>query len=260
MLGGLLACSPFACRSVVNKAAFNPDRRALAPNLLPQDVTEAFFQTSDGIQLQSYFLKNQDSEKLVIYFHGNAGNLSHRIPDLQKLHQLGASVLGVSYRGYGSSQGSPSETGIYKDGDAAFKYATEKLGNNEEDIYLFGRSLGTTVAIHTAQGKNIGGMILVSPLTNAQEMGAAAGMGSFSVVAGSAFDNIGKVSNIQCPTLVIHGTADQVIPYSMGVRIHQGLNVPKKLVSLEGAGHNDLSTDFQQQYWKPISGFLNQGI
>jgi fermentation-respiration switch protein FrsA (DUF1100 family) len=257
----LLLCLGFhGCRAVVNRAAFHPDKRSIPVDQLPQGLSEVFIDTEDGIQLQCYLLDHQNSEKIVIYFHGNAGNLSHRIQDLQKLHQMGVSVLGVSYRGYGKSQGSPNEAGVYKDGMAALQYVREDLGYMEKDIYLLGRSIGTTVAIHIAQDKKLAGLVLVTPLTSGKALGLASGMGPFSVVAGSAFNNIGKVDNIKCPVLVLHGTADRVIPYEMGVKIHQLLSGPKKMVTLEGAGHNNLSTDYHQQYWAPISEFLTQGI
>ncbi len=241
--------------------AFHPDCTDIIPeDQLPENVQEIYITTEDNIKLQSYLLPHQVSDKLLIYFHGNGGNIGHRLSDLQEIQRLGINVLGLGYRGYGNSQGKPSEEGIYLDGKATLRYAQEHLGFSTENIFILGRSIGTTVAVNTSQQLDLAGLILVTPLTNAKEHAKATGLGLISFMAGKAFDNIGKIRNMSCPTLVIHGTRDDVIPFSMGQQIYNALTTEKKFATIEGGDHNNLSTEFQALYWKAIGEFISPGL
>lgn len=245
------------CDPVINMMAFHPDTRdGIATDNLPTAVQERFITTRDRIQLQAYFLPEPKSNRLLIYFHGNAGNLSHRLPDLLQIRNMGINTLAVSYRGYGKSQGTPSEEGIYADGEAALEYAVRQLGFPLERIILLGRSIGTTVATHIAQQRKINGLILVTPLTSGKDQATASGLGLISFLAGNAFDNRMKIRQVSCPVLIIHGTSDQVIPYSMGKQLYETANDPKRFVTIPGAGHNNLSTEYSNQYWPTIFQFI----
>ena len=136
-------------------------------------------------------------------------------------------MIGASYRGYGKSDGEPTEEGVYLDGKAIFQYAVEHLGFPKKNIIIFGRSIGTAVAINTAQHQKICRVILVTPLTSGQDQAKAGGFGAISTLAGNSFDNITKLENIESPLLVIHGTNDRVIPYSMGQAIFDRAKVKK---------------------------------
>jgi fermentation-respiration switch protein FrsA (DUF1100 family) len=248
------------CGSLINRMAFHPDKESSIPqDKLPQGVQEIFIDTTDGVKIQSYFIPDKSSKKIVIFFHGNAGNIAHRLVDLLQIRESGVNVLGVGYRGYGKSEGKPNEKGIYRDGESALAYAIAALGFNINDIYIFGRSIGTTVAIHTAQEKDLAGLILVTPLTSGKEQAKAMGLNSIAFLAGGSFNNIEKIQNITCPVLVIHGDADRVIPYRMSVEIYEKIQTEKELITICGAGHNNISADFNPQYWESISGFINKG-
>ena len=247
----------FGCKPVINEFAFHPDtENVISASKLPDEIQEITISTADKVSITSLYLPSTKSDKLLIYFHGNAGNIYHRIPSLLQLHQFGINVIGVSYRGYGKSEGEPSEEGVYLDGKAVFRYAVEQLAFPKENIIILGRSIGTTVAINTAQNKQIGGVILITPLTNGKEQAEAAGLGAISLLAGSSFDNITKIGNIKSPLLVIHGTNDQVIPFSMGKEIFDRAKVKKKFVKIEGANHNNLHDDYGKKYWLPIIRFI----
>ena len=244
------------CNSLINKMTFYPDRDVLPAEQLPADVQEVYFETGDGIKIQAYYLKKPSSRKILIYFHGNAGNISHRLTDLVKIHSFNINVLGISYRGYGKSQGKPSEDGIYMDGNAALEYVTNVLGYDPGSVVVLGRSIGATVAIHISQNINLGGLILVTPLTSAKEHARATGLGWISSLAGNSFNSIEKIGNVICPTLVVHGNKDNVIPIEMGRKIFEKSITEKRFVEIEGAGHNDLSTIYRVMYWPPIREFL----
>ena len=243
------------CSSIINTVAFHPDKRGITSEL-PDNVVEKYIPTSDGLNIHSLFLTNSKSDKILIYFHGNAGNIYHRLPDLQQLSEFGLNVLGVSYRGYGKSPGSPSEKGLYTDGKGALKYAKENLGFQNDKIYIFGRSIGTTVAINTTVDQNIKGLILVSPLTTGKEQAQSTALNSFSFLAGDSFDNRSKVESLKCPVLVVHGTHDEIIPFAMGEEIYNKLESEKSFSKIDGAGHNDLSSKYKMQYWESIYKFI----
>ncbi len=244
---------------VVNKMAFYPDTKNVIPAYkLPENVQEIFIETTDHIKIQSYFIPDETSDMILIYFHGNAGNIGHRLQDLMQLGSFGINILGVGYRGYGKSQGKPSENGIYIDGKSALSYATQELGFTVENIFIFGRSIGTTVAINTSQHIHIKGLILVTPLTSGEDQVKATGLGPVSSLAGKAFDNIGKIENVSCPILVIHGNKDKVIPFDMGKRIFNKAKSKKRFIKIEGANHNNLTTKFKKSYWPAIYDFIKQ--
>lgn len=247
------------CKYVINQVAFHPDNVNVIPNnRLPQGIEEFFVTTQDQFNIHGLYLPVAGSDKALIYFHGNAGNIYHRIPSLTQLQSVGVNVIGVSYRGYGKSEGTPSEEGIYLDGDAVFNYVTEELGFDKRNIILFGRSIGTTVAINTSQHKEIGGLILVTPLTSGKAQAKAGGLGVISSVAGNSFDNLSKMKNVNVPLLVIHGTDDRVIPYSMGKEIFDMAASTKQFVEITGGDHNNLQDRYQQAYWEPIFEFIRQ--
>jgi len=247
------------CKPIVNKLAFHPDNVNVIPkNRLPQGIQEITVTTEDEVEITSLYIPSAGSEKVLIYFHGNAGNIYHRIPSLLQLHEFGVNVVGVSYRGYGKSGGAPSEEGVYQDGEAIFKYVIENLGFTKRNIIIFGRSIGTTVAINTAKHEDIGGIILVTPLTSGKAQAKAGGLASISSLAGNSFDNITKMKSVKAPLLVIHGTKDRVIPYSMGKDIFDTAHARKKFIKVEGADHNNLHDLYGQEYWAPIFSFIKQ--
>ncbi len=259
ILIALLGTTMYGCKFIINQLAFYPDRvDLLSKNSLPPGVEERFIDTEDRVRIQLLYLPSTGSGRVLIYFHGNAGNIYHRIPDLLQLQRFGINVMGVSYRGYGKSGGAPSEEGIYQDGEAVFDYATEVLGFPQSEIIIFGRSIGTTVAINSAKNRAIGGLILVTPLTSAKAHAKAVGLGFLSPLAGDAFDNVTRIKEVKVPLLVIHGTDDRVIPFSMGRQLFDSAQTKKQFITIEGAGHNNLQADYGQAYWSAIAGFIRQ--
>ncbi len=249
--------SQVACNPLVNSFAFHPDDTYVVPtDALPAETREVYFDTEDGVHIQALHLRNPSSETITIFFHGNAGNIFHRLADFQRLRKLGTSVLAVSYRGYAKSEGSPSEAGIYSDAKAAFKYVTGPLGYPPSRIFVLGRSIGSTAAADLAQDKAIAGLILVSPLSSAKEQAEAMGLGFATSLVGNAFDNMGKMSRLKAPLLVIHGTRDEVIPIAMGRTVHAVAPGEKFFHPINGAGHNDLSGKFAREYWGIILAFF----
>jgi fermentation-respiration switch protein FrsA (DUF1100 family) len=251
----------YGCKFIVNQIAFYPDKtNVLSKDSLPSDIKEFFVNTEDQIKVQGLYLPLASSDKVLIYFHGNAGNIYNRIPDLIQLQQSGVNVIGAGYRGYGKSEGSPSEEGIYRDAHATFKYATEELGFSENNIIIFGRSIGTAAALDVSRNSNIRGLMLITPLTSGKAHAKATGLGLLSPLAGDAFNNLSKIKYIKSPLLVLHGTNDRIIPFSMGEEIFDAAQTEKKFVKIEGAGHNNLQSTYRSAYWPPIIEFINEHL
>jgi len=249
------------CKLVVNNMAFHPDKKnVILTGQLPSNVQEIFIETEDRVKIQSYFIPDKSSNKILIYFHGNGGNICSRLPDLIRINNFGINVLGVSYRGYGKSQGEPSEEGIYTDGKAALTYAVQSLGFSVSNIIILGRSIGTAVAINTSQNLNIAGLILVSPLSSGKDMAKEMGLGWLSWIAGSSFDNLSKAKNIKSPVLIIHGEADEVIPINLGEKVYNALPVSeKKFIKVQRAGHNDIIQVAGKSFWSWVNHFIYMG-
>ena len=258
----IIAVSLFtSCDAAVNFFAFYPDNRFhISPENLPSGVKNMFITTEDGKRIQAYYFSGDEKGgKLLIYFHGNAGNLNHRIDAASKISAMGCDVLLVSYRGYAQSEGRPSEKGIYLDGKAALNYAIDSLGFPPEKIFLFGRSIGSTVGVHTARGKNLAGVILITPLSSGREL-AASQFGILKFLAGRSFESIEKINDLKSPLLIIHGTGDEIIPIEHGLNLYNAYSGRKKLVAIEGANHNNLDHIDPETYYGSIKKFLNHPI
>ncbi|GJM29836.1 MAG: alpha/beta hydrolase [Cyclobacteriaceae bacterium] len=248
--------------SVKDRFTFFPDRETVIPaSDIPSFATGHLIQTTDGETLQSFYFHHKEllSRQLLIYFHGNAGNLYQRLEPAARLYQMDLDVLLVSYRGYAKSTGTPSEHGIYTDGASAVQYAIDQLGYREEDISILGRSLGSTVAIHTAQHRNFKSVVLVTPLTSGKEMAVAMGLGMLKFLAGDSYNSVEKINNIAAPILIIHGDKDEVVPYTMGKNLYDVFQGKKKMVTIKNGGHNNLTEEDANLYWGEINRFLTAG-
>jgi len=245
------------CETIVNRMAFFPTvTKSVAVENIPAGVKEIYIVTEDKVRLQCFLVSNSSSKNIVIYFHGNAGNIYDRIPELIDLAKTGLNVLGVGYRGYGKSTGKPSEKGIYEDGAASLRYAMETLGYSPDKIFICGRSLGTVVALNISLKKKLAGIILVTPMTSGKEMARSHGFGPLAMFAGDAFNNLKKLPEIISPVLIIHGDKDEVVPWAMGKYIFESLAVSKKMVTIKGGFHNDLEFTNPELYWNSVKEFV----
>lgn len=249
----MLLCA--ACTSAINQFAFYPDRDYTCP--LPAYAGEVILETVDGIKLQAIIYRGKkQGSSIVIYFHGNAGNLYHRTAEAEKLLGTGCDVVVSGYRGYGRSTGKPSEEGIYIDGACVLDYVHRVLGYPYEKIFIYGRSLGTAVAVHTGAGIPLAGMILVTPLSSAEDFARDRVSDYSASYVKKDFRTIDKINKLTCPLLVIHGTADEVIPYSHGLKIFGAYNGTKQMVTITGGRHNDLEFTDPVLYWSSVRDFL----
>ena len=246
------------CTAVVNRFAFYPDRTfALTAAQLPANVRHEFIPAENGEKIELFIVRVGEPRAVLLYFHGNGGNIAQRVPELQKLSAVtGATVIGVGYRGYGASTGHSSESGIYQDGEAALRYAQATLGFPAEKILLLGRSLGSTVAVHLGTRHKVGGIILVTPLLTGPKLVKAHGLGALTFLVGDSFDNLSPAPALTAPVLVVHGTDDEVIPFAHGEALFAAIKAPKRFVTIVHGHHNDLEFVDAKTFWDSIADFL----
>jgi fermentation-respiration switch protein FrsA (DUF1100 family) len=195
--------------------------------------------TGDGVKLHGWFVPAADEKGALLFFHGNAGNISHRLDSLKIFHDLGLSTLIIDYRGYGKSEGSISEKGTYLDAEAAWNYLTGVKGFLPQEIIVFGRSLGAAIAAHIAGRKNPGGLILESAFTSVPDMGAR--MYPFIPVrflSRFQYDARKALQSVTCPILVIHSPHDEIIPFENGRQLYESARQPKRFLEIRG-DHNE---------------------
>jgi len=246
------------CGGLINSLSFFPDTEHLpGSDRLPSFAAEKFLVTPDGVRLQILHLRHEKgSGKIVIYFHGNAGNLYYRIREGERLFNMGHDVVISGYRGYGKSSGEPTEEGVYIDGRTVCDYVIRELGFPEENIFIYGRSIGTTVAVDVSMDKNYGGVILVTPLTSAVDFIKEKYPDILAGIGSGHFESEKKINRIKSPLMVIHGTDDEIIPYKLGVKLFNAYKGKKKLVTITGGRHNDLELADPDLFWGSLEKFL----
>ncbi len=222
-------------------------------------IEEIFFPSLDQeTRLQALFFPNPKSDKVIVYFHGNGWHLYIRVPAGVRLSEM-ANVFLLSYRGYGKSEGEPSESGLYEDAEAALRYVREELEFEPDNTYLYGRSLGAAVAVEVARRRDYAGLILVAPFLSGRAMVEKAGLGWFPGL-GQPFHSVDKVRHINSPALFMHGTHDRVVPFEQGQALYEAyLSQDKTFKTVEGTGHHWLWRKTGDEYWEWIRGFVGEG-
>lgn len=212
---------------------------------------EIQFETADGISLHGWFMPATDAVYTVLHFHGNAGNISHRLSLYRQWHDLGLSVFAFDYRGYGKSGGKPSEHGLYEDARAAWKALTTM--DEGKGIIIAGRSLGASVAARLAAEVRADGLVLETPFSSIPDMAAYHyPLLPLKWMARSRFDTRAIIPEVQMPLLVISARDDRIVPAGMAEQILAAANEPKVHLSLPG-GHNDfdlLSGKAYSRLWR----------
>jgi fermentation-respiration switch protein FrsA (DUF1100 family) len=219
---------------------YHPDRQVSstpsAAGLVFEDVS---FTTRDGATIAAWYIPASNATGTILFCHGNAGNISHRLQSIEIFHNLRLNVLIFDYRGYGNSDGKPSEEGTYLDAEAAWDYLTKVRGVPPESIILFGRSLGGAVAAETALRKDPGALILESAFTSAPDLGRSLYPWlPVGLIARIRYATIDKVGSIRCPKLIVHSPDDDVVPFDHATRLFDAASSPKTFLQIEG-GHND---------------------
>jgi len=245
------------CR-VDKEFIYFPDRAIEAtPASVGLAFEDVYFETSDGVRLNGWFVPGPGPE-VMIWFHGNGGNISHRVHNLRRFHdELGVSVFIFDYREYGRSGGSVSEEGTYRDAEAALIYVRSRTGQPAAGIIYFGRSLGAAIAVELALKAPPRALILESPMTSIREM-ARQVMPYLPVgfLIKTEYDSLSKIGKIYLPLFILHGDRDDVVPFGQGRRLFEAANRPKEFYTIHGASHNDTYVVGGPAYWEAWRKFL----
>lgn len=230
----------------------------------PEDVGLAYdsvtLTTSDQVELDGWFLPVEQARGVVLFCHGNAGNISHRLDSLQIFHDLGYSVLIFDYRGYGRSQGKPTEEGTSRDAEAAWQYLANERQIDPGRIVLFGRSLGAAVAAQLATVHTPGALIVESCFTSVPDMAAKLyPLLPVRLLSRLHYNVVDYLQQISCPLLVIHSPDDEIIPFSHGKRLFAAGKPPKKFLKLKG-GHNEGFLVSGHAYAQGLAAFLTEHL
>ncbi|HUP65933.1 MAG TPA: alpha/beta hydrolase [Thermoanaerobaculia bacterium] len=206
----------------------------------------------DGAEIAMVHLPNPDAELTILFSHGNAEDLGHALPYLEALRETGYSVIGYDYRGYGASRGGGRATaeGTYRDIEAVYRYAIDKLGIPAANIVLFGRSVGSGPATHLAAREKVGGLIVENAFTSAFVVVTRVPLLPFD-----RFPNLENIRRATCPVLIIHAMNDEIIPLAHGRRLYEAAPGPKRRLWVEGAHHNDVVIAGGETYWRAIREF-----
>lgn len=208
----------------------------MTPQDMGMDYQAVDFRTSDGIDLYGWYIPAKDKTETVLLFcHGNAGNIGDRLDSIRIFHELGLDVFIFDYRGYGKSGGNPTEEGTYADARAAWDHLTKDRGNKPEDIIIFGRSLGGAVASRIAGSRAPRMLIIESAFTSIKDLGAVF-YPYLPIKYMSRFDynTLKYIKEVTCPLLMVHSTEDEVVPFKFGLEIYRAANDPKELLEISG--------------------------
>ncbi len=220
------------------------------------NIEEVFFETEDNITLHAWYLDN-NSNQTVLFFHGNAGNLTHRTKQLEVFNELELNALIFDYRGYGKSEGAiKEEEDLYRDSNAAVKYLLEEKDIDLKDIIIWGRSVGGAMAIDTAQNKDFSAVIIESTFSSMEEMASE----QFwflptKLLLKFHFRNDEKIGNINSKLLIIHSKDDEMIAFSNGENLFLEAKEPKTFLGISGS-HNYGFQDSYSTYTEGLKLFL----
>lgn len=227
---------------------------------------DVWLTAEDGAKLHGWFVPGH-GDYTMLWFHGNAGNISHRVDNLLLFNRrLGVSTLIFDYRGYGRSEGKPSEQGMYMDAEAAYEYLRSSYNIDDSKLILFGRSLGCAIAVEMATRHQAKAVILESPFTSIEAIARKARPKPFSFLPihhvvlwllKSRFDSLSKIADVQSPMLVLHGSMDSVISIDMARELFEAANEPKRFYAIDGAGHNDTYLTGGEGYFETLREFID---
>lgn len=247
--------------AMLNQFIFFPDRELFAtPDAYGLKAEDIWLSTADDVCIHGWFFPREDARATLLFLHGNAGNISHRLDNVRLLLDLNVQVFILDYRGYGQSESNPDEAGTYADALAAWQWM---LGKSIGPHLIFGRSLGGAVAIWLAVQAEVEPAAVIIENTFASGRGIAGKLLPVPAMAAllpNFYPSIDRIALIDTPLLLIHGEADELIPVAHGQRLFAAARAPKKLYLVPGGHHNDAYSVGGIAYWQQWREFLESSI
>lgn len=251
----LIAAVILYFRFIERRTIFFPAKEFdYTPAALKLEYEEVNFRTKDNIEINAWFVPARGASFTVLFAHGNAGNISHRVEKIDFFHELGLNVLIFDYRGYGKSKGTPSEKGLYKDVQAAYDYLLSRK-IDPENIIGYGESIGGAVIIDLASRNKLAALISDSAPSSAKDMVRIIypffPYWLFSV----RMDSLGKIKSVTYPKLFIHSVNDEIVPFKLGKKLFEEAPVPKEFLQVHG-GHNSAFFESEEVLKEKVGAFL----
>jgi len=239
------------------RSIYFPMQRMLAtPAEAGLAFEEVSFAASDGVKLHGWYLPRADAKLTALFCHGNAGNVSDRVEKLVILHSLGVNVFIFDYRGYGRSEGRPSEQGTYRDALAAYEWLRAQKKTEPRQIVLYGESLGCAMAVEVATQHDVGGVVLESAFTNVPDMARAIyPIIPLHLFCHYRYDSLAKLGRVKAPVLIFHSREDEIVPFQHGQRLFAAAPEPKRFVELRG-DHNGGFAVSEETYRRGLREFF----
>ena len=234
---------------------YHPSENNYSSDTLDVSIIKVKIKTQDDIELLSwYHNKDIDKYKTILFLHGNAGSLENRIHKINHLKDINVNFLIISWRGFSGNRGNPTEKGLYEDARSAVRWLKSK-GISENNIIIYGESLGTGVAVEIGQNNNFGGIILESPFTSMVD----AGKNHYpylpiKFLLKDKYDSENKIKNIKSPILVMHGKVDDIVPFSMGQKMYELANQPKYSYFSD---YDDHMMEYNKKLLKALKDFID---
>ena len=214
--------------------------------------------TVDGEKLAGWWVPAAPARGTALIFHGNAGNISHRLEYLAMFHRMGYSALIIDYRGYGTSTGSPTEAGTYRDAEAAWSWLTGERGIKPGDIVLFGESLGGAVAAWLAARTAPRALVLASTFTSVPDLGSEVyPFLPVRLISRFSYDNLAALKAVKAPVLIAHSRGDEIVPYAHGRALFDAAPAPRHFIEMSG-GHNDGFVFARAEWTAQLAAFLER--
>ncbi len=255
-------------RFIEKRLIYHPGRSndSTTPDVYGIEYDDVTFRTEDGLNLHGWFVPGKnpspdDDLHTLLWFHGNAGNINHRLDNIKMLYdRVPVNVFIIDYRQYGKSEGKVSEQGTYIDARAALAYLHSRKEINQEKIIFFGRSLGSAVAVELALKEKCCALILETPFTSIKEMGKE--LYPFLYIGlnflRTKYDSLSKKKGIKVPILILHGDKDELVPIEHGRKLFEEANQPKEFYTIPGALHNDTHIVGGEEYFDVIRDFVKK--
>lgn len=228
------------------------------PDLLGLKYEDVELKTDDGVKLNGWYLPNENSSRIILYCHGNEGNISDRLDHLKLFHDLGFNIFIFDYRGFGKSTGKITERGTYYDAAMAWQYLRLVHNFKAENIIIFGRSLGAPIAARVAANQNPSALIIESGFISIQALGAKLfPYLPVSLLTRFSYDTQNYLKRVKCPVLVIHSDEDEIIPFRHGRELFDNITGKKMFLKISGTHNTGFKTS-QELYLNGLRNFFSK--
>ena len=239
-------------------AIFHPTKEMpVTPSLIGLPFEDIYFKTKDGLTLNGWFVKAPQARTTFLFFHGNAGNISHRLEKIALFYHLGVNVFIIDYRGYGKSEGLPNEEGLYKDTLAAYDYLLTRDDVDRGHFVCYGDSLGGVAAVYAASQRSFAALVVDSSFSSSADMSKTIFPFVPTFFLKTRMDSASRVKTMALPKLFIHSINDEIIPFRLGKKLFDAACAPKEFLQITG-GHNTSHVDSREKILSALKEFLKR--